>query len=124
METKSTKEERIKTVNQIIEVIASRGRKFFAYEDRVAFIHQKGKKYFYHCEYKDWDVCLSVPNYMQPKKWCHGGTMLGLVKDFVDYIKTGEKSNHNHGYGGLYCPHWGYPEDDINYLLIKNQQIL
>jgi len=50
------------------------------------------------------------------RHWQHfssGGTIKGLVLDFYDFISTGKKSNHNNGYGGLYCNHWGYSENDM-----------
>lgn len=66
-----------------------------------------------HNEYNKKDMCLSTKHGYPPKHWHHGGTLWGLTKDFKDFISTGEKSNHNHGYGGLLCPHWGYPESDM-----------
>jgi len=113
-----TKEQRVEIINQIIKEIASRGRKFFANKETgaVASLHIMNRKIYYKTE---WvyagitDICLSVPDYRNPKGWYHGGTLLGLVRDFCDYINGDDKSNDNNGYGGLYCPHWGYPDEDM-----------
>ncbi|PLS19753.1 hypothetical protein CVD28_01760 [Bacillus sp. M6-12] len=42
-----------------------------------------------------------------------GGTLWGLLQDFSEFIRTGNDSNGKNGYGGLYCSHWGYPEEDM-----------
>lgn len=107
--------ERIDTVNQIIKEIASRGRKFF-YSPKTgetAEIIYKNNRLYYKCEHYNRLLCLSVPDYRKPKDWMHGGTMLALVRDFKDYIMGENDTNHKHGYGGLWCPHWGYPEADM-----------
>ncbi|UUC45566.1 hypothetical protein [Flavobacterium cerinum] len=106
-------------VNKIIEAIATRGRNFFAHQDKIAIISvdEKGQLW-YNCEYISQSdhtgkFCLSVTNPLSDFKWYHGGTLKALVLDFVDFIYTGEYSNGNHGYGGLFCPHWGYSEKDM-----------
>lgn len=115
---KTTKDERIKIVNEIILEISSRGRRFFQSNGKVAEIFIKNRKVYYKCEWVSEhnpvaEICLTTPYYRSPKGWFHGGTLLALVRDFQDYIRTGEHSNHNNGYGGLYCPHWGYSPDDM-----------
>lgn len=115
----TTKQERIEIVNKIIEAIASRGRNFFAHQGKIATISiDKNGKLWYNCEWisqrdKIERFCLSVKNPLSNNKWYHGGTLKALILDFVDFINTGGYSNHNHGYGGLYCPHWGYSEKDM-----------
>ncbi|MBJ8083173.1 hypothetical protein JDS82_18520 [Bacillus cereus group sp. N14] len=42
-----------------------------------------------------------------------GGTMWGLVKDFTHFIYGNDDSNGLNGYSGLYCPHWGWPEEEV-----------
>lgn len=108
-----SKTARVAIVNTIIKEIANRGRKFFRYEDRVAEMFVRGNKVYIRDEWKGTEMCLSIPDHRKPKGWWHGGTMMGLVRDFRDYINTGGDTNHNHGYGGLYCQHWGYPEEDM-----------
>lgn len=46
----------------------------------------------------------------QRMNFSSGGTMWGLINDFKDFIYGDDDTNHNNGYGGLYRPHWGYPE--------------
>ncbi|OPG98930.1 hypothetical protein B2I21_09885 [Chryseobacterium mucoviscidosis] len=53
----------------------------------------------------------------------HGGTLWGLVCDFRDYIGGDDDSNHNNGYGGLYCPHWGYPEGDMKAIRKRAEEL-
>ncbi|TPF19338.1 hypothetical protein CBE79_04525 [Priestia megaterium] len=43
-----------------------------------------------------------------------GGTLWGLIHDFSEFILTGKHTNGKNGYSGLYCPHWGYSEEDMN----------
>jgi hypothetical protein len=108
--------QRIEIVNKIIKAIGERERRFFysKLSDRYAYLSvNKSGKIFYHCEHYGTKICMSVPDYRNPRGWSHGGTLLGLVSDFCDFIKTGEDSNHNHGYGGLFCPHWGYSEQSM-----------
>ena len=108
-----SRQERIEIVNEIIKEIASRGRNFFKYKENVANVFWKNNRLYMWNEYNGKDMCLSTKTHYQPKHWHHGGTLWGLTRDFKDFIMTGEKSNHNHGYGGLLCPHWGYPESDM-----------
>jgi hypothetical protein len=110
-----SREGRIKIVNEIIKDIALRGREFFLSKKDadMAYIFQVNGRLYMHNEYNKKDMCLSTKNGYPPKHWHHGGTLWGLTKDFKDFISTGEKSNHKHGYGGLLCPHWGYPETDM-----------
>lgn len=108
-----TKQERINIVNQIINKIATTGRKFFNYNGGISKIHLKNGKLYMWNEYKQKDMCLLTKNGCKPKDFTHGGTLWGLTQDFIDFINTGEDSNHNNGYGGLYCPYWGYPEEDM-----------
>jgi len=109
------KQERLVVINTIIKEISTRGRKFFhsAKTDKTAELIVKRGKVYYQCEYTDKLLCLSVPDTRKPDGWKHGGTMMGLVRDFTDYIQQGGDTNHNHGYGGLFSPHWGYPEEDM-----------
>lgn len=116
---------RVAIVNEIIKEIASRGRRFFAHEDKVAYLYLKNGKIWYKCEWVSThqpitDVCFSIPKYRKPKRgFTHGGTLESLVRDFCDFIRKGGDTNHNHGYGGLYCTHWGYPAEDMKAIRAK-----
>lgn len=111
----STKQERIETVNKIIEAIASTGRRFFYNKgnDFTAKIILKKGRLFLIDDYTQQEIYLHMPDYRRWRNFSHGGTMQGLVRDFKDFIMTGEYSNHNNGYGGLYCPHWGYSKEEM-----------
>ncbi|WP_448104722.1 hypothetical protein [Pedobacter panaciterrae] len=116
------KQKRVEIVNEIIIEIASRGRKFFHSDGNIAELFLRNGKIFYKFEWACRGVtetCLSIPDYRKPKGWQHGGTLLGLVRDFCDFIKGDDDANHNNGYGGLYCPHWGYSEEDMNAIQAK-----
>lgn len=110
-----TKEERLQVVNKIIREIASRGRNFFYNQrkDRYAeMVIEKGKVYFID-DYTGERVYAYNTVQNAHRGFSHGGTMWGLINDFREYIVKGEYTNHNNGYGGLYCPHWGYPKEDM-----------
>jgi hypothetical protein len=109
----TSRQGRIEIVNAIIKEIASRSRKFFAGRCGIAEIFQKNGRLYMKNEYNGSEMCLSTKMGYPPKRWCHGGTLWGLTKDFKDFITTGEKSNHNNGYGGLLSRHWGYSESDM-----------
>lgn len=116
--TQEEKARRVAIVNEIIREIASRGRNFISYNGNADFIFIKDRKLFYHSAYKEGkgdkaDLCLSVAEYIRPLRLLTGGTMQALVRDFCDFIKGDDDANHNNGYGGLYCPHWGYPDEDM-----------
>jgi len=111
----NTKAERIKIVNDIIKVIALNGRNFFLNNkdnDMAYFLEKNGRLYMYN-EYNKSEMYLHTKYGYPPKRFHHGGTLWGLVKDFKDYIQKGGDTNHNNGYGGLYCNHWGYDEDSM-----------
>ncbi|MGY0037663.1 hypothetical protein [Pedobacter sp. NJ-S-72] len=119
-----TKEERVIIVNLIIKEISSRSRRFFHNDGNIAELFIRNGKIFYKHE-KVWygaiESCLSVSG--RPKDWQHGGTLLALVRDFCDYIKGDDDANHNNGYGGLYCPYWGYPAEDMKAIQKKATEL-
>lgn len=109
---KTTRQERVEIVNKIIRRIASKSRGFFHSEGRYAEMIIKKERVYFIDDY----TCEAVYAYPYPddrKGFSHGGTIWGLVNDFREFIQTGKYTNGNHGYGGLYCPHWSYPEEDM-----------
>lgn len=106
---------RIDIVNAIITEISMRGRRFFYSKktSNVAQLSERNGRVYYLSEHSGKLINLSIPDTRRPKDWQHGGTLLALIRDMKDYIKTGKDSNHNHGYGGLFSPHWGYSEEDM-----------
>ncbi|SEC45527.1 hypothetical protein SAMN04489761_3040 [Tenacibaculum sp. MAR_2009_124] len=108
-----TREERIEIVNKIINAISLIGRNFFRGESGTAYIFQKGNKLYMKNSYTGIDMCIITKYGYPPKGWTNGGTLWGLVKDFKEFIQKGGDTNHNNGYGGLYCTHWGYSEEEM-----------
>ena len=104
---------RIEIVNKIIKAISERGRHFFAESGNVAIIFIKNQRLYMLNERNNNEICLRQRYNHAPRGFCHGGTLWGLVSDFKHYIRTGEKCNGKNGYGGLYCPHWGYEESEM-----------
>ena len=103
---------RIEIVNKIIEKIASLDRKFFEHNGRVAHIFNANEILFMRSEYDLIDINITNIDY-RPYEFNSGGTIWGLTKDFRDFILSGEKSNGENGYGGLYCSHWGYRTESM-----------
>lgn len=110
-----TKEERLEVVNKIIKEIASRGRKFFYDENKNRYAQMviKNHKIYFIDDYTGERVYAYNTVQNAHRGFSHGGTMWGLINDFREYVVKGEYTNHNNGYGGLYCPHWGYPKEDM-----------
>jgi len=119
MRKEISRPERVIIVNSIMKEIASQGRRFFYNDGRIAELVDKGRIY-YKAEYGTKElICLSIPDYRNPKGWFHGGTLRHLVKEFRDFIKNGEPKEY--GYSGLFSPHWGYPDADME--IIRNKAI-
>lgn len=120
---------RVKVVNEIIKEISKHDRRFFycSTTGKVAelTIDEVTGKIWYWNEYYGKSpiyserICLSIPEWRRPKGWQHGGTLLALIRDFCAFIKIGNKSNGKNGYGGLYCPHWGYTDEAMNTIRLK-----
>lgn len=89
----------------------------------MAYIFQAGDSLYMHNEYNKESMPLLTSHGFPPDAWHHGGTLWALTKDFKDFIITGELSNHNNGYGGLHCPHWGYPESDMKAIQQKAKEL-
>ena len=118
-----SRKDRIDVVNQLIKTIASLGRKFFNHKSNIAYVFEKNKRLYMKNEYNGAEMCLST-RYCHPSRmWHHGGTLWALVQDFKEYIITGKRKNGTNGYGGLYCPYWGYPEDDMEAIVTKAKEL-
>ena len=109
----STRQDRIEIVNQIIAKIASLDRKFFDYKGDVSKITQRNGRLYMFNEYTKKDMCINTKYGYPPRMFQHGGTLWGLTKDFKEFILTGNKSNGENGYGGLYSIHWGYSPESM-----------
>ena len=105
-------QDRIDIVNKIIEKISSLDRKFFQYNGIQWYVFYQHNKLFIRNSYNNKDINLSKSE-SRPTDFSQGGTLWGLTKDFRDFILTGNKSNGENGYGGLFSPHWGYLEESM-----------
>jgi hypothetical protein len=131
-----TRKDRIGIVNEIIKEISDRSRRFFYSEKsgNVSKIIEKNNRLYYVDHYTGNEIYLHAPKHKRWNGFSNGGTMRGLVLDFKEFIMSGDYSNHNNGYGGLYCTNWGYKEEDmkaiqekaiaLGYLLPKEVDIL
>jgi hypothetical protein len=111
--------ERITNVNRLIREIGSRSHRslYYSKEDRYDEFHWSGGRLWLTDHYTGKPMIME-PNDCgksreQKQRFSSGGTMWGLMQDFRDYIFGDDDANHNNGYGGLYCPHWGYPGEDM-----------
>ncbi|MFS0858316.1 hypothetical protein [Paenibacillus taichungensis] len=108
-------QDRINLINNLIREIGGRGRRFLysSKHERYAAFHWAGGNLWLTDDYTAVPLVMdkSLPD--MHYHFSHGGTLWGLVCDFRDYILGDDDANHNNGYGGLYCPHWGYPAEDI-----------
>ena len=112
---KLSKAQRIEIVNKIIKEISQRGRGFFysKAKERLAYFVQGERTLWFVDEYTGVPIKMIKGHMSNDRSFSHGGTLWGLVNDFKDFINGDDDANHNNGYGGLYCPHWGYPSEDM-----------
>jgi len=115
--------ERMNKINELIELIAQTDRKFFYSKSKnnVAKFIEGKTTVFYIDDYTEEKVHLS--NICKDSGFSHGGTLWGLIHDFKEWIVTGKYSNGKNGYGGLYCPHWGYTEEGMKKIQDKGKEI-
>ncbi|WP_185402078.1 hypothetical protein [Listeria booriae] len=109
----TTKEERLEIVNNIIKKIASVDRKFFYSRTNclTAYMFFKNNRLYFKDEFTKRDIYAYGYKYF---RYCsQGGTLQGLILDFSEYIRTGNYSDGKNGYGGLFCPHWGYSDEGM-----------
>jgi hypothetical protein len=114
------KQERVKKVNQIIELIASLDRHFFERDGGIARFEFRGEK-LYLVQPKP--LRAIRPYHGNDGHFGWGGTIWGLVLDMREYIMKGMYSNGHNGYGGLYCKHWGYSEESMQKIILKAREL-
>lgn len=110
-----SKESRCDLANELIRIIASTGRQFFNYEENGGSIGRfelrSGRTYFID-GYLGKSI-YAYENRFFRQKFTEGGTMQALILDIAEWIRTGKATNAKNGYGGIYCDHWGYPDEDM-----------
>lgn len=110
---------RIDSINKLIVEIGNRGRRFLYSEkhSRYANFFWAGSKLWLMDNSTGLTMVMNADQqgktHDQAAGFSQGGTMWGLMCDFTDFIFGDDDANHNHGYGGLYCPHWGYAHEDM-----------
>jgi len=108
------KEERLQRANDMLEAIASCGRRFFHHEGRVSRLERdpRGKIWFIDC----WSEKRIYTHYVfRWRGFSQGGTMKDLVKALRDFVVHG-KQLHPRAFGpwpDWYCGGdlWGYGGD-------------
>ena len=115
MGVRMSKESRCELANELIRLIASTGRQFFNYEENGGSIGRfelrSGRTYFID-GYLGKSI-YAYENRFFRQKFTEGGTMQALILDIAEWIRTGKATNAKNGYGGIYCDHWGYPDEDM-----------
>lgn len=123
--TSSKKEKRCEQANELINVIANSGRKFFNYEENGGSIGcfelRNGRTYFID-GYMGKSI-YAYENRFFRQKFSEGGTMQALVLDIAEWIRTGEPTNAKNGYGGVYCDYWGYSDEAMKEIREKAIEI-
>lgn len=125
-----SKQERLEIINKLIKYISEHGRRFFWTKgtvnqdsvESVAFMKLKNGRLYFVDNYTLKEIPI-IDNGHRWNGFSHGGTLRALVQDFADYIRTGKYSNGNHGYGGLYCGHWGHSDEIQNDIIRYAKEI-
>lgn len=109
----TTLEERVHIVNQIVQEVASKGRRFFYDEHthQCGYFYREKRLHFYEPKTRQRisPYQSSIPLY----KDGIGGTLWALLNEFRHFIETGEQSDGIYGYRGLMNDYWGYPVEDM-----------
>lgn len=120
---KLDKYDRIDIVNKLIRKIGDTGRGFLFSQkyNRHSYFVYDGRTLYFVDHYTGMPLKMIKGSAHKTTKhqqyFSSGGTMWGLINDFKDFIFGDDDSNHNNGYGGLYCPHWGYPKEDMEKII-------
>lgn len=107
--------ERLENINKLMELIANTDRCFFKHDKCISRFIPLKTTVKYIDGYTQKKVTINSNN--KDSGFSEGGTMWALVKDFKEYIVTGKNVNGKNGYGGLYCPYWGYTEQGQNKII-------
>lgn len=116
------KELRLQQINDLIKLIGNTGRRFFYRKGKYSRMEMKNGRYYFIDKYTGEAIYCYGHNYFSGK-FTDGGTNEALVRDFREFIKTGKPTNGMHGYGGLLCPHWGYPDEDMEKIRSRAKEI-
>jgi hypothetical protein len=124
-EISTDRQERLEKANELLQVIASTGRRFFRHQDRVAEIYLWFDRLYYCDAYTRRSIYLHSPN-SNWRGFSHGGTMKNLIRALKDYVWTGERLS-----AGIFGPWpewkcqgdlWGYG-DDMNSVRLAAREL-
>lgn len=122
------KQQRLEKANQLITLIAESGRQFFNYTDyndkggTISHFKLKNNRLYFVDGYTKKEI-YAYANGPFRCYFSDGGTMRAFILDLSEYIRTGKATNSKNGYGGVYCAHWGYPENDMKKVREKALEI-
>lgn len=124
-ESNFAKSKRLNSVNELIKVIATHGRKFFRHKENIAYmeIDSNGRIWFID----DYKGARIYTHYRREwREFSHGGTLKSLVEAFRDYIQTGYFNFLQLGpWPDWVCNSdlWGY-EQDMSIVRKKAKELL
>jgi len=122
-------QERITIVNELIYEIATRGRKFFSYDEcnRISYFASGEKTLYYVDRFTQTKIPMKKGQTQLSETYeshfCEGDSLLALVFEFRDFILGEKHTNGTHGYSGLFSTHWGYDEKDMIFIREKAKEI-
>ncbi|RAN86703.1 hypothetical protein B5P41_27955 [Bacillus sp. SRB_28] len=115
---KKDRNQRIEIVNSLLSYLADHEKDFFRYEDenRTAHFKHDGRNLWFVDHYSNVSMRMTRSSYKNKKQeryFSSGGTMWALIRDLTDFIYGNDNPNGRNGYGGLYCTHWGWSEEEM-----------
>ncbi len=109
-----SKEQRLQQANELLVLIASKGREFFRHEGRVAHFELRNGRVWYVDAYTQRAI-YTHSTYSRWRGFTGGGTLLAVIRGLSKWIHTGQAVEDNH-YGpwpDWYCGGdvWEYGSD-------------
>lgn len=123
------REKRVRQANELIQLIATTGRKFCNYLNRVErggeISHFKlmNNRVYYVDGFTHKEIYAYGRRFFSNRYFSEGGTLQALMLDLSLYIRTGEATNGVNGYGRVFGNAWSYPEEDMSEIRAKALEI-
>lgn len=114
--------ERIEAANNFIRIIASNGRKFFAFHhpDGIEIARfrrsESGHIWFLNEWKRNW---IYVSKYGSWRGFHHGGTLHSLVAALVEFIRSGKQLRPE----WFDAKHWAYYDEAMNIVVTEGQAL-
>lgn len=120
--TKPEIQARVDAANEFIRVIASSGRKFFAWtcEDGTTvgrISRDGGGACYYHNEWNGKKIYVSRPGGLW-RGFHHGGTLRSLIQMLVKFIRDGRQVPR-----GFFGSHWGYSSHEMSRVVDEGKRL-